>query len=140
MKIILSIGIIIVIVILWQICRNTYSLAWGLAYLYRLIATGETEDGIIVLEEIPNCNLIVQILFNCNELMSITDFSLFTEKNRLVGLQIFSPKQMDCDEMDPMVFKNVTLKKIIESGQKEEEAVWLWYLPEEGRRNNYDNF
>lgn len=133
MKIILCIGIIIIAIILWQINRNTYSAAWGIGYLYRLLATGEPVNAnLIVLEEIKNCTLLVQIFFNCKEELSITDFSLFNENNRFVGLQIFDTRQEEIDTMEPQIFHNVTLRKVIEEGQKEKDAVWLWYLPEGG--------
>lgn len=137
MKIILCIGIIVLIVLgivcalaLTGIYKNTYSSAWGVGYLYRLLATGEPPNGrLIVLEEIKDCTLLVQINFNCKEEMTITDFSHFSEDNRLIGLQIFDTRtDVEVDQVEPQIFYNATLRLVIEPGQKEEDAVWLWYL------------
>ena len=147
MKIILCIGIIIVVVLafvavfaLHGIYKNTYSSAWGIGYLYRLLATGEAPNGrLIVLEEIKDCTLIVQLNFNCKEEMTITDFSHFSEDNRLVGLQIFDTRSdIDVDELEPQIFHNATLKLVIEPGQKEEDAVWLWYLSGQEEDTDYE--
>lgn len=103
------------------------------------VLTGETGngtnlDGLHVWEEIPNCTLLMQVFFNCPTELYITDFSNFTEENRLVGLQLFDTgKVPDLKCTNPQILKNITLRKISNIGDPEEESHWLWYFPEQER-------
>ena len=77
---------------------------------------------------------MLQVFFNCPAVLYITDFSNFTEENRLVGLQLFDTRKVpNLKCTDPQIIKNVTFRKISDIGDPEEESHWLWYFPDEER-------
>ena len=93
---------------------------------------GTAFEGLHIWDEIPNCTLMLQVFFNCPIELYIIDFSNFTEENRLVGLQLFDTRKIpDIKCTEPQIIKNVTLRKISDIGDPEEESHWLWYFPEQ---------
>lgn len=148
MKILLCIGIILLIIMgaigIYLVCRIAayqFLQTQMMASVNPSILTGETGngnyselDGLHVWEEIPNCTLLMQVFFNYPREFYITDFSNFTEENRLVGLQLFDTRKVpDLEHTEPQIIKNVTLRKISNIGDPEEESHWLWYFPEQER-------
>lgn len=143
MKILLCIGIILLIIIgaigIYLMCRIAacqFLQTQMMVSVNPSVLTGETGNGIgafeglHIWEEIPNCTVMMQCYFNQSQEFYIVDFSKFTEDNRLVGLQLFDTRkvpELDCTE--PVVFENMTFKKISDEGKPEEESHWLWYFP-----------
>lgn len=146
MKILLCIGIVLLIIMgaigIYLVCRIAacqFLQTQMMASVNPSILTGETGngtafEGLHIWEEIPNCTLLMQVFFNCPAELYITDFSNFTEENRLVGLQLFDTRKVsDLNCTEPQILKNVTLRKISDIGDPEEESHWLWYFSDEER-------
>lgn len=148
MKILLCIGIILLIIMgvigIYLMCRIAayqFLQTQMMVSVNPSILTGETGngnsselEGLHVWEEIPNCTLLMQVFFNCPAELYITDFSNFTEENRLVGLQLFDTREVsDLKCTEPQVIKNVTLRRISDIGVPEEESHWLWFFPDQER-------
>lgn len=149
MKILLCIGIILLIILsavgVYMVCRiaacqylQTKMMAAVNPGMF-LDETGNRNpfEGLHIWEEIPNCTLLMQCYFNCPQEFYITDFSKFTEKNRLVGLQLFDTRKvLDLNSTEPVVLKNITLRKISDEGDPEENSCWLWYFPDQENWSN----
>ena len=148
MKILLCIGIILLIIMgaigIYMVCRIAacqFLQTQMMVSVNPSVLTGETGngnlselDGLHVWEEIPNCTLLMQVFFNYPKEFYITDFSNFTEENRLVGLQLFDTRKVpDLKCTEPQIIQNVTLRKISNIGDPEEESHWLWYFPDQER-------
>lgn len=148
MKILLCIGIVLLIIMgaigIYLVCRIVayqFLQTQMMVSVNPSILTGETGngngsdlDGLHVWEEISNCTLMLQVFFNCPAVLYITDFSNFTEENRLVGLQLFDTRKVpNLKCTDPQIIKNVTFRKISDIGDPEEESHWLWYFSDEER-------
>ena len=144
MKILLCIGIIILIGLIglgvYMVCRIAayqHLQTQMMVNVSQDIPPGGTGngmelEGLYIWDEIPNCTLLLQVFFNCPAEFYITDFSKFTEENRLVGLQLFDTRRVsDLTYTEPQILKNITLRKISNIGETEEKSHWLWYFPEQ---------